>query len=109
MTMQGQEIMNRLAILPPTGYGDYRFKRDIKNVISGVLGTTTMTDRTLQRMTDLGLLTWSRTGRMAKVYRAEPTYCVRVHGLSIGSGLCETDAYQIAEDYGLDEAMVVEE
>jgi len=26
MTAQGQEIMNRLAILPETNYGDFRFK-----------------------------------------------------------------------------------
>ena len=74
MTAQGQEIMNRLAILPPTNYGDYRFKRDIAATISSVIGKEKV-ERTLQRMTDLGMLVWSKTGRMAKVVDPEKTYC----------------------------------
>lgn len=37
MTAQGQEIMNRLAILPETNYGPYQFKNTIANTISSVM------------------------------------------------------------------------
>ena len=104
MTAQGQEIMNRLAILPPTNYGDYRFKRDIAATISSVIGKEKV-ERTLQRMTDLGMLVWSKTGRMAKVVDPEKTY--RIMMCSDGgtrkvmySGLTEEQAYDMCRDYG---------
>ena len=38
MTAQGQEIMNRLAILPETNYGPYQFKHTITREIECVIG-----------------------------------------------------------------------
>lgn len=105
MTAQGQEIMNRLAILPETNYGPYQFKNTIANTISSVIGEGPKVERTLQRMTELGMLVWSKTGKMAKVVDTEKTY--RVMMCSDGgtrrvmySGLTEERAYDICRDYG---------
>ena len=56
-------------------------------------------------MTELGMLVWSRTGRMAKVVDPEKTY--RIMMCSDGgtrkvmySGLTEEGAYDICRDYG---------
>lgn len=56
-------------------------------------------------MTELGMLVWSKTGKMAKVVDTEKTY--RVMMCSDGgtrrvmySGLTEERAYDICRDYG---------
>ena len=104
MKAQGREILNRLEVLPATEYGDFRFKRDIAREIERVIGKEKV-ERTLQRMTDLGILVWSRTGRMAKVVDPEKTY--RIMMCSDGGtrkvmyeGLTEEQAYDICRDYG---------
>ena len=104
MTAQGQEIMNRLAILPETNYGDFRFKKDIAREIERVIGKEKV-ERTLQRMTELGMLVWSKTGRMARVVDTEKTY--RIIMCSEGGtrktmyeGLTEEAAYDMCRDYG---------
>ena len=104
MTAQGQEIMNRLAILPETNYGDFRFKKDIAREIERVIGKEKV-ERTLQRMTELGMLVWSKTGRMARVVDTEKKYKIMM--CSDGgtrkvmySGLTEEAAYDICRDYG---------
>lgn len=105
MTAQGQEIMNRLAILPETNYGPYQFKNTIANTISSVIGAGPKVERTLQRMTELGMLVWSKTGRMARVVDMEKTY--RIVMCSDGgtrrtmyTGLTEEQAYDMCRDYG---------
>ena len=49
MTAQGQEIMNRLAILPETNYGPYQFRNTIAREIERVIGKEKV-ERTLQRI-----------------------------------------------------------
>ena len=105
MTAQGQEIMNRLAILPETNYGPYQFKHTIADTISSVIGAGPRVERTLQRMTELGMLVWSKTGRMARVVDTEKTY--RIMMCSDGGirkpmyeNLTEEAAYDICRDYG---------
>ena len=104
MTTAGQEIMNRLAILPETNYGPYQFRNTIAKEIERVIGKEKV-ERTLQRMTELGILVWSRTGRMARVVDTEKTY--RIMMCSDGGtrkvmyeGLTEEQAYDICRDYG---------
>ncbi len=105
MTATGQEIMNRLAILPETNYGSYHFRRDIAREIERVIGTGPKVKRTIARMTELGMLVWSKTGRMARVVDTEKTY--RIVMCSDGgtrkpmyTGLTEEQAYDMARDYG---------
>ncbi len=104
MTAAGQEIMNRLKILPETNYGPYQFKRTITNTISSVIGTGPKVERTIARMTELGMLVWSKPGRMARVVDTEKTY--RIVMCSDGgtrkpmyTGLTEEQAYDMARDY----------
>ena len=100
--------MSRLAVLPETNYGPYRFRRDIAREIERVIGTGPKVKRTMDRMTDLGMLVWSQTGRMAKVINTEQTY--RIVMCSDGgsrrvmyTGLTEEQAYDMARDYGWQE------
>lgn len=86
-------------------YGPYRFRRDIASVISSMIGAGPKVERTIQRMTDLGILQWSKTGCMAKIVDPDTSY--RIMMCSEGgtrrvmyTGLTEEAAYDICRDYG---------
>ena len=105
MTTQGRAIITGIQILPPTDYGEYRFRRDIAGVISRVMGRKDLTERILSRMTDQGILVWSRTGRMAKVVDPEKSYRIVMKSeggtkRTMYTGLDEETAYDICRDYG---------
>ena len=106
MTAQGREILNRLEVLPYTSYGPYQFRNTIAVTISSVIGAGPKVERTIDRMTELGLLVWSKTGRMARIVdNTEKSY--RIVMCSDGgtrkemySGLTEEAAYDMCRDYG---------
>ena len=105
MTAQGRQIITNIQILPPTDYGEFHFKGEIKRTIEGVMGRRDLTEHIMRRMTELGILVWSRTGRMAKVIDPEKSY--RIVARSEGGmrkvmyeGLEEEQAFDICRDYG---------
>ena len=105
MTAQGREILNRLEVLPETNYGQYQFKHTIADTISSVIGAGPKVERTLQRMTELGMLVWSKTGRMARVVDTEKSFKIMMCSdggtrKPMYSGLTEEQAYDICRDYG---------
>ena len=105
MTAQGQEIITRLTTLPPTDYGEYRFKHDIAGVISRVMGRKDLTEWIMKRMTDQGFLVWSRTGRMARVVDPDRTFRIVMRSEDgtrkvMYSELDEERAFDICRDYG---------
>jgi len=74
MTAAGRQIITGIQILPQTNYGPYYFRRDIMKTIDSVMRRKDLTERIMQRMTEQGILVWSKTGRMAKVVDPEKSY-----------------------------------
>lgn len=104
MTAAGRQIITGIQILPPTNYGPYQFRKDSRE-IERVMGRKDLTERIIQRMTEQGILVWSKTGRMAKVVDQEKSF--KIVMCSDGGtrkvmyeGLTEEQAYDMARDYG---------